>query len=118
MTLPEKKYYTIGEVADHCQLKPHVLRYWEQVFRELKPIKRRGRRYYQRKDIQLILKIRQLLYDRGYTISGAKSQLRAQQLAMLEVVPEKAEESVVYSPLDPLKEKIQDFKAELRRFLD
>jgi len=74
--IPEKRYFTIGEVGDLCQIKPHVLRYWEQEFSQLKPVKRRGnRRYYQMQDILLIRQIRALLYDNGYTIDGARQQL-------------------------------------------
>jgi DNA-binding transcriptional MerR regulator len=75
-TIPNKRYFTIGEVSDLCQVKPHVLRYWEQEFPQLKPVKRRGnRRYYQRHDVILIRQIRSLLYDQGYTIGGARLQL-------------------------------------------
>ncbi len=74
--IPDKLYFTIGEVSKLCDLKPHVLRYWEQEFPQLKPSKRRGnRRYYQRKDVLLIRQIRHLLYDQGFTIDGARSQL-------------------------------------------
>lgn len=74
--IPNKRYFTIGEVSDLCQVKPHVLRYWEQEFPQLKPVKRRGnRRYYQRHDVILIRQIRSLLYDQGYTIGGARLQL-------------------------------------------
>lgn len=73
--LPDKKYFTIGEVSDLCQLKSHVLRYWEQVFPQLQPSKRSGRRYYQRSDVELILDIKSLLHDQGYTIDGAKARL-------------------------------------------
>lgn len=74
--IPNKRYFTIGEVSELCDVKPHVLRYWEQEFPQLKPVKRRGnRRYYQRQDVILIRQIRSLLYDQGYTISGAKVQL-------------------------------------------
>ncbi|GAB6033868.1 MerR family transcriptional regulator [Galenea microaerophila] len=75
LNLPEKKYFTIGEVSQLCELKPHVLRYWEQVFTQLEPSKRQGRRYYQRKDVELVLEIKSLLYEQGFTISGAKTQL-------------------------------------------
>ena len=75
-TIPNKRYFTIGEVSDLCEVKPHVLRYWEQEFPQLKPVKRRGnRRYYQRHDVILIRQIRSLLYDQGYTIGGARLQL-------------------------------------------
>ncbi len=74
--IPEKLYFTIGEVANLCDLKPHVLRYWEQEFSQLSPTKRRGnRRYYQRKDVLLIRQIQTLLYEEGYTIEGARQKL-------------------------------------------
>jgi DNA-binding transcriptional MerR regulator len=74
--IPAKRYFSIGEVSDLCGVKPHVLRYWEQEFPQLKPLKRRGnRRYYQRHDVLLIRKIRGLLYENGFTIGGAKQQL-------------------------------------------
>ncbi|OGI51121.1 MAG: transcriptional regulator [Candidatus Muproteobacteria bacterium RIFCSPHIGHO2_02_FULL_65_16] len=74
--IPGKRYFTIGEVSDLCAVKPHVLRYWEQEFPQLKPVKRRGnRRYYQRHDVVLIRQIRNLLYVDGFTISGARNKL-------------------------------------------
>lgn len=74
--IPGKRYFTIGEVAELCDVKPHVLRYWEQEFPQLKPVKRRGnRRYYQRHDVLLIRQIRGLLYDEGFTIGGARQRL-------------------------------------------
>ena len=74
--IPAKRYFTIGEVSDLCGVKPHVLRYWEQEFPQLKPVKRRGnRRYYQRQDVITIRQIRGLLYDEGFTIGGARSRL-------------------------------------------
>ncbi|MEA5446497.1 MerR family transcriptional regulator [Gammaproteobacteria bacterium AB-CW1] len=74
--IPGKRYFTIGEVSDLCGVKPHVLRYWEQEFPQLKPVKRRGnRRYYQRHDVLVIRQIRSLLYDQGFTIGGARQQL-------------------------------------------
>jgi len=74
--IPGKRYFTIGEVAELCQVKPHVLRYWEQEFPQLKPVKRRGnRRYYQRHDVELIRQIRSLLYEQGFTIGGARQRL-------------------------------------------
>jgi len=75
-TIPGKRYFTIGEVSDLCGVKSHVLRYWEQEFNQLKPVKRRGnRRYYQRHDVILIRQIRNLLYEQGYTITGARQKL-------------------------------------------
>ena len=74
--IPGKRYFTIGEVSELCAVKPHVLRYWEQEFPNLKPVKRRGnRRYYQREDVILIRQIRSLLYDQGYTIGGARQRM-------------------------------------------
>lgn len=74
--IPAKRYFTIGEVSDLCGVKPHVLRYWEQEFTQLKPVKRRGnRRYYQHHEVLLIRKIRSLLYEQGFTISGARNRL-------------------------------------------
>ena len=74
--IPAKRYFTIGEVGDLCAVKPHVLRYWEQEFNQLKPQKRRGnRRYYQHHEVVLIRRIRELLYNEGFTISGAKNRL-------------------------------------------
>ena len=75
-TIPGKRYFTIGEVSELCGVKPHVLRYWEQEFPQLKPLKRRGnRRYYQRQDVILIRQIRSLLYEHGFTIGGARQRL-------------------------------------------
>src|SRR5689334_3867141 len=74
--IPAKRYFTIGEVSELCGVKPHVLRYWEQEFTQLKPVKRRGnRRYYQHHEVLLIRRIRDLLYDQGFTISGARNRL-------------------------------------------
>jgi DNA-binding transcriptional MerR regulator len=74
--IPAKRYFTIGEVSELCGVKPHVLRYWEQEFTQLKPVKRRGnRRYYQHHEVLLIRRIRQLLYEEGFTISGARHRL-------------------------------------------
>jgi DNA-binding transcriptional MerR regulator len=74
--IPAKRYFTIGEVSELCGVKPHVLRYWEQEFTQLRPVKRRGnRRYYQHHEVLLIRRIRELLYDQGFTISGARNRL-------------------------------------------
>lgn len=74
--IPAKRYFTIGEVSELCGVKPHVLRYWEQEFTQLRPVKRRGnRRYYQHHEVLLIRRIRDLLYDQGFTISGARNRL-------------------------------------------
>jgi len=78
--IPSKRYFTIGEVSELCGVKPHVLRYWEQEFPQLKPIKRRGnRRYYQRHDVIMIRQIRGLLYDQGFTIGGARQKLSGEE---------------------------------------
>ena len=74
--IPAKRYFTIGEVSELCGIKPHVLRYWEQEFTQLKPVKRRGnRRYYQHHEVLLVRRIRELLYNQGFTISGARNRL-------------------------------------------
>jgi DNA-binding transcriptional MerR regulator len=76
-SIPAKRYFTIGEVGELCGVKPHVLRYWEQEFTQLRPVKRRGnRRYYQRHEVLMIRRIRDLLYDQGFTISGARNRLQ------------------------------------------
>ena len=81
--IPAKRYFTIGEVGDLCGVKPHVLRYWEQEFTQLRPMKRRGnRRYYQHHEVLMIRRIRDLLYDQGFTISGARNKL--QELVQIE----------------------------------
>ena len=78
--IPGKRYFTIGEVSDLCAVKPHVLRYWEQEFPQLKPVKRRGnRRYYQRQDVLIIRQIRSLLYEEGFTIGGARNKLSGEE---------------------------------------
>ena len=78
--IPGKRYFTIGEVSDLCGVKPHVLRYWEQEFPQLTPLKRRGnRRYYQRQDVMLIRQIRSLLYEHGFTIGGARQRLSGEE---------------------------------------
>jgi DNA-binding transcriptional MerR regulator len=78
--IPGKRYFTIGEVSELCGVKPHVLRYWEQEFPQLKPVKRRGnRRYYQRHDVIMIRQIRSLLYEEGFTIGGARQRLSGEE---------------------------------------
>ncbi len=102
--IPTKRYFTIGEVSELCDVKPHVLRYWEQEFPTLKPVKRRGnRRYYQRHDVILIRQIRSLLYGQGYTIGGARQKL---------AVPAEAEK-----PSSDSQQAIQQTRAELEDLL-
>jgi DNA-binding transcriptional MerR regulator len=102
--IPGKRYFTIGEVSDLCDVKPHVLRYWEQEFPQLKPVKRRGnRRYYQRQDVVMIRQIRSLLYEQGYTIGGARLRLSD------------ADEN---KPADENKKLIRELREDLERVLD
>lgn len=98
--IPNKRYFTIGEVGELCNVKPHVLRYWEQEFDQLSPVKRRGnRRYYQREDVLMIRQIRSLLYEQGYTISGARLQLQTDApRAKVAVVVEETVESAAVDP--------------------
>jgi len=87
--IPAKRYFTIGEVSELCGVKPHVLRYWEQEFTQLKPVKRRGnRRYYQHHEVLLIRRIRELLYEQGFTISGARNRLETRAVDESPVVVE------------------------------
>jgi DNA-binding transcriptional MerR regulator len=89
--IPAKRYFTIGEVSDLCAVKPHVLRYWEQEFTQLRPMKRRGnRRYYQHHEVLLIRKIRELLYEQGFTISGARNQLMDGRALSVSALPSSA----------------------------
>jgi DNA-binding transcriptional MerR regulator len=86
--IPAKRYFTIGEVSELCGVKPHVLRYWEQEFTQLKPVKRRGnRRYYQHHEVLLIRRIRELLYEQGFTISGARNRLDGRGTQVEEAEP-------------------------------
>lgn len=90
--IPAKRYFTIGEVSELCGVKPHVLRYWEQEFNQLKPVKRRGnRRYYQHHEVLLVRRIRELLYNQGFTISGARNRL--DEGGAIEVVTAEAPEA-------------------------
>lgn len=95
--IPAKRYFTIGEVSELCDVKPHVLRYWEQEFTQLKPVKRRGnRRYYQHHEVLLIRRIRELLYEDRYTIDGARHVLEGGEAPKQEVAPQPA--SNIVSP--------------------
>lgn len=106
--IPAKRYFTIGEVSELCGVKPHVLRYWEQEFTQLRPAKRRGnRRYYQHHEVVLVRRIRELLYGQGFTISGARQQLEGQAIHEHEEV----EESV------RLKRILQGVREDLKNLL-
>ena len=101
-SIPAKRYFTIGEVGELCDVKPHVLRYWEQEFTQLRPMKRRGnRRYYQHHEVLMIRRIRELLYDQGFTISGARNKLHdvAEVGGKLEPSMAPAEVSSVSAPV-------------------
>lgn len=121
--IPAKRYFTIGEVSDLCGVKPHVLRYWEQEFTQLKPVKRRGnRRYYQHHEVLLIRRIRELLYEQGFTISGARNRLneplREEVNATVDVGA--VQKSSVGSHANGAKRQfnsIADVKAELKEIL-
>src|SRR5512139_2770661 len=100
--IPAKRYFTIGEVSDLCAVKPHVLRYWEQEFTQLKPMKRRGnRRYYQHHEVLLIRRIRDLLYEQGFTISGARNRLAEMQVTRHEAVNGHAAIAAVEVAVEP-----------------
>ncbi|HLT63630.1 MAG TPA: MerR family transcriptional regulator [Pseudohongiella sp.] len=103
--IPSKRYFTIGEVGELCSVKPHVLRYWEQEFPQLKPVKRRGnRRYYQREDVLLIRQIKSLLYDQGFTIGGARQRMSGQQQETTSVA--KVESAEIKQMIRDLEEAI------------
>ncbi|MES2992649.1 MAG: MerR family transcriptional regulator [Pseudomonadota bacterium] len=110
--IPAKRYFTIGEVSDLCGVKPYVLRYWEQEFTQLKPMKRRGnRRYYQHHEVLLIRRIRDLLYEQGFTISGARNRLTEGPAGRAPAEPEMVDDSSVVSAdaidLDEVIEALQ-----------
>ncbi|MBT0961960.1 MerR family transcriptional regulator [Denitromonas iodatirespirans] len=110
--IPAKRYFTIGEVSDLCAVKPHVLRYWEQEFTQLKPVKRRGnRRYYQHHEVRLIRKIRELLYRDGFTISGARNQLNASAIHAQEDAEQAVElRASIVQAREMLTELLDDLK--------
>jgi DNA-binding transcriptional MerR regulator len=137
--IPAKRYFTIGEVSELCGVKPHVLRYWEQEFTQLRPMKRRGnRRYYQHHEVLMIRRIRDLLYDQGFTISGARNKLqeivqverdkrRAGEVMLegVEVIeledsrfPDDFEESQPSPEADLFSQKLQAVKRELFEIRD
>ncbi len=106
--IPAKRYFTIGEVSELCGVKPHVLRYWEQEFAQLKPVKRRGnRRYYQHHEVLLIRRIRELLYEQGFTISGARNKLDSRTPAEAPV-----------AGLPPISQDLAGLRLELVRIRD
>ena len=120
--LPQKRYFAIGEVSKLCDVKPHVLRYWEQEFPNLSPNTRRGnRRYYQPEEILLIRKIRELLYDEGYTIQGAKQKLSNKQFVKDTTSQEQIQKAQAELPLnnEPLtsKEPVENLKNQLADIL-
>lgn len=113
--IPAKRYFTIGEVSDLCGVKAHVLRYWEQEFSQLKPVKRRGnRRYYQHHEVLLIRRIRELLYDKGFTINGARNQLGGQ--SSIEVNSDKMlkEVAIAGEKLELLRKELHEIQNMLR----
>jgi len=115
--IPAKRYFTIGEVSELCGVKPHVLRYWEQEFTQLKPVKRRGnRRYYQHHEVLLIRRIRELLYEEGFTISGARNRLdEATGAKASHAIAEQGESSPsAHSDLSFIRDEIKSILALLR----
>ena len=105
--IPAKRYFTIGEVGELCGVKPHVLRYWEQEFPQLKPIKRRGnRRYYQHHDVVLIRQIRSLLYDQGFTIGGARQRLAGSEAA--------SDANVSVEVIQKMRRELEELLSELK----
>ena len=105
--IPAKRYFTIGEVSELCDVKPHVLRYWETEFPSLKPVKRRGnRRYYQRSDVMMVRQIRGLLYEQGYTISGARLRLEGDQAKPV---------ASVSAVLSPAQDSLRSLRLELEQ---
>jgi len=108
--IPAKRYFTIGEVSELCGVKPHVLRYWEQEFTQLKPVKRRGnRRYYQHHEVLLVRRIRELLYSQGFTISGARNRLDDGEVAAVKV-----EEQVEHMPFGQMRAELLEIVEILR----
>jgi DNA-binding transcriptional MerR regulator len=111
--IPAKRYFTIGEVSELCGVKPHVLRYWEQEFTQLKPVKRRGnRRYYQHHEVLLIRRIRELLYEQGFTINGARNKLEGRGIEAMENSTVNAG-AVAANPYLITDEKLIDIRTEL-----
>jgi len=117
--IPAKRYFTIGEVSDLCAVKPHVLRYWEQEFTQLKPVKRRGnRRYYQHHEVLLIRRIRDLLYEQGFTINGARHRLETEVLGDADLPPATRMSLPAASPMSSLSPaEIRQVIEEIRQIL-
>jgi DNA-binding transcriptional MerR regulator len=124
--IPRKRYFAIGEVSELCDVKPHVLRYWEQEFPQLKPIKRRGnRRYYQQDDVLMVRRIRSLLYEQGFTIGGARLRLKENPKGLAEAVvrpaPPAVAETAVRAPAAPpaprRNSEIKSLRADLESLL-
>ncbi|MGG6462625.1 MerR family transcriptional regulator [Solilutibacter silvestris] len=114
--IPAKRYFTIGEVSELCDVKPHVLRYWETEFPSLKPVKRRGnRRYYQRSDVMMVRQIRGLLYEQGYTISGARLRLEGDQGKAVAVAASGSASSPAQDSLRSLRIELEQIAALLKR---
>ena len=106
--IPGKRYFTIGEVSELCAVKPHVLRYWEQEFPHLKPVKRRGnRRYYQHQDVILIRQIRSLLYDHGYTIGGARQRMNGEDEAGQQATASKEYQALLREVITELEDVLK-----------
>lgn len=117
-SIPEKRYFAIGEVAELCGVKAHVLRYWEQEFPQLRPVKRRGnRRYYQREDVQMVRRIRSLLYEQGFTIGGARQRLKDQPREAEEAQAPNLASAAQESGLSARGREIRDLRAELESLL-
>jgi DNA-binding transcriptional MerR regulator len=113
--IPAKRYFTIGEVSELCQVKPHVLRYWEQEFSQLNPVKRRGnRRYYQRHEVELIRTIRSLLYLEGFTISGARQKLESEDNFVEPVVEIESKPKVSKELIGGLINELEELTVMLR----
>ena len=119
--LPRKRYYAIGEVSEICGIKPHVLRYWEQEFPQLKPIKRRGnRRYYQFDDVEMVRRIRGLLYEQGFTIGGARQRLREARQERVDslAIPVAATHAVPETRAAQIKDLRRELEELLKRLPD
>lgn len=114
LPIPAKRYFTIGEVGILCDVKPHVLRYWEQEFTQLKPIKRRGnRRYYQHQEVLLIRRIRELLYDQGFTINGARNRLSHNESKPISIEERSASQQTLVSDLGYVQREIKSIVSQL-----